>query len=182
MPGLLSSFLQEWKVDYMKEDACGQCRPGGKIDDYKAMQAAIDATGSPLILTIEGQPPFPEVADGAHGNARRVGHDISPHWLSMTSLVDTGSGLWTYAHNDTGNGETTMQDCICFYVCIRFRCALLRHQDFCAPPPPARSGGWWNDLDMIEIGNGVFQAEQSSQALAMSQTHMTCVPQDFHGQ
>jgi hypothetical protein len=23
----------EWKVDYMKEDACGGCRPGGKIDD-----------------------------------------------------------------------------------------------------------------------------------------------------
>ena len=90
--------------DYMKEDACGQCRSGGKIDDYKAMQSAIDATGSSLILTIEGQPPFPEVADGSHGNARRVGHDISPHWLSMTSLVDTGSGLWSFAHNDSGKG------------------------------------------------------------------------------
>ena len=94
----------EWKVDYMKEDACGQCREGGKIEDYKAMQTAIDATGSPLILTIEGQPPFPEVADGKHGNARRVGHDIGPQWLSMTSLVDIGSGLWSFAHNDTGSG------------------------------------------------------------------------------
>ena len=88
----------------MKEDACGQCREGDKIEDYKAMQTAIDATGSPLILTIEGQPPFPEVADGKHGNARRVGHDIGPQWLSMTSLVDIGSGLWSFAHNDTGSG------------------------------------------------------------------------------
>ena len=88
----------------MKEDACGSCRTGGKIDDYKAMQSAIDATGSKLILTIEGQPPFPAVADGLHGNARRVGHDISPEWLSMTSLVDIGSGLWSFAHNDTGSG------------------------------------------------------------------------------
>ena len=114
----------EWKVDYMKEDACGQCRSGGKIDDYKAMQSAIDATGSPLILTIEGQPPFPEVADGRHGNARRVGHDISAHWLSMTSLVDIGSGLWSFAHNDTGNGgwwNDLVKLCLpVFSICMRF--------------------------------------------------------------
>ena len=44
-----------WKVDYMKQDASGCCRTGGKIADYKAMQSAIDATGHPLILTVEGQ-------------------------------------------------------------------------------------------------------------------------------
>jgi hypothetical protein len=42
-------------------DACGPCRPGGKIDDYAAMQTAIDATGHPMLLSVEGQPPFPEV-------------------------------------------------------------------------------------------------------------------------
>jgi alpha-galactosidase len=107
----------EWNVDYMKEDACGQCRSGGKIDDYKAMQDAIDATGAPLILTIEGNPPFPETADGAHGNARRVGHDISPAWISMTSLVDIGSGLWSFAHNDTGKGGW-WNECAHFLGCL----------------------------------------------------------------
>jgi hypothetical protein len=34
--------------------------------------------------------------------------------------------------------------------------------------------------DMIEIGNGVFTAEQSSQALAMSQTHMTYLLQGIY--
>ena len=44
------------------------------------------------------------VAGGAYGNARRIGHDIDAAWLSMLSLVDLGSGLWHWAHNDTGGG------------------------------------------------------------------------------
>ena len=28
----------KWQIDYMKDDACGQCRPEGKIADYAAMQ------------------------------------------------------------------------------------------------------------------------------------------------
>ena len=34
-------------------------------------------------------------------------------------------------------------------------------------------------VQMIEIGNGVFTAEQSPQALAMAQTHMTCKCKDI---
>ena len=36
---------------------------------------------------------------GSYGNAKRVGHDISPMWMSMVSLVDIGSGLYPFAHN-----------------------------------------------------------------------------------
>jgi alpha-galactosidase len=117
----------KWGIDYMKEDACGGCRPEGKIADYKAMQDAIDATGAAMVFTIENDGTTSPgnqhglVADGAHGNARRIGHDIDAIWLSMVSLVDLGSGLWHFAHNDTGNG------------------------------------GWWNDFDMIEIGRGDFE-------------------------
>eukprot|EP01046_Picozoa_sp_COSAG06_P047862 COSAG06_NODE_7043_length_2660_cov_32.333073_2_plen_109_part_00 len=94
----------------MKEDACGSCRSEGKIADYRAMQEAIDATGAKMVFTIENDASTSLgnhnglVADGAHGNARRVAHDISAVWLSMISLVDLGSGLWKFAHNDTGNG------------------------------------------------------------------------------
>jgi hypothetical protein len=41
------------------------------------------------------------ITKGGYGNAKRVGHDISAHWISMLSLVDLGSGLWVYAHNAT---------------------------------------------------------------------------------
>ena len=49
--------------------------------------------GRPIVLTIEGGPDITEVYTGCCGNARRVGHDISARWLSMTSLVDVGSGM-----------------------------------------------------------------------------------------
>ena len=44
-------------------------------------------------------PPIKDVYTGIAGNARRVGHDISPVWSSMLSLIDLGAGLWPYAHN-----------------------------------------------------------------------------------
>lgn len=73
-----------------------------------------------MVLTVEGNPPADIITHGGYGNAKRVGHDISPNWNSMISLVDIGAGLWPYAHNSQN----------------------------------PTYGGWWNDLDMIEIGNG----------------------------
>jgi alpha-galactosidase len=126
-----------WGVTYMKADSCGSCRKS-KLLDYRAFQQAIDITGSGMFLSIEGTPPFPEVANGLFGQSRRVGHDISATWTSMLSLVDIGSGLWSFVHN----GSST-------------------------------SAGWWNDFDILEIGNGPFAAELSPTSLAMARTHMT---------
>lgn len=41
---------------------------------------------------------------GTAGNSRRVGHDISPYFTSMLSLVDIGSGLGRFVHNATATG------------------------------------------------------------------------------
>ena len=49
-------------------------------------------------LKVEGNPPAANITHGGYGNAKRVGHDISPSWSSMISLVDIGAGLWPYAH------------------------------------------------------------------------------------
>lgn len=61
----------EWQVDYLKDDSCGSCRPEGPLADYAAMQQAIDATGRPIVLSIEGVPPVPNCSAGGHGNMRR---------------------------------------------------------------------------------------------------------------
>lgn len=58
-------------------------------------------------------PPIKDVYTGSAGNARRVGHDISPVWSSMISLIDLGAGLWPYAHNGSlttfkGGGGTSV--------------------------------------------------------------------------
>ena len=69
------------------------------LQDYAAMQNAIGATDHPIVLSVEGAPPVPIASAGGHGNMRRVGHDIGASWSSMVSLIDIGSGLWSYAHN-----------------------------------------------------------------------------------
>eukprot|EP01043_Picozoa_sp_COSAG02_P001705 COSAG02_NODE_36_length_48934_cov_144.851029_30_plen_270_part_00 len=99
-----------WNLDYLKDDSCGHCRASnatydGNLADYGAMQQALDvataATGRKIVLSIEGGPNITAVSAGGHGNLRRVGTDITSTWYSMIGLVDTGSGLWPYAHNAT---------------------------------------------------------------------------------
>merc|ERR1711871_1129965 len=104
------------------------------------MWKAIQESGRPMVLTVEGNPDDALCSAGGLGNAKRVGHDISPHWESMTSLVDIGAGLWMWAHNSTN----------------------------------AKYGGWWNDLDMIEVGNGPdFKCDESTAALDRCRAHFT---------
>jgi len=130
----------EWGIDYVKDDSCSTCP--GKTDNelYSSMWKAIQASGRPMVLTVEGNPNDALCSAGGLGNAKRVGHDISPHWESMTSLVDIGADLWMYAHNST-NSEY---------------------------------GGWWNDLDMIEVGNAPdFKCDESTAALERCRAHFT---------
>ena len=85
----------------VKDDSCSVCQ--GFTDDqiYGRMWQAMQDSGRPMVLTVEGKPTDSIISLGGYGNAKRVGHDISPQWTSMTSLVDAGSGLWMYAHNST---------------------------------------------------------------------------------
>lgn len=92
-----ASTWAQWGVDYMKDDSCGPCR--ATLTDYGIMQAALWSAGRPMVLSVEGQPDITAMSAGGYGNLRRVGHDITPRWRSMASLVDIGSGLWPYAHN-----------------------------------------------------------------------------------
>ena len=98
----------EWKLDYLKDDSCGRCRASndtfdGNLADYRAMQSALDATGRKIVLSIEGGPNISAVSAGGAGNLRRVGTDIKETWYSIIGLVDTGSGLWPFAHNATSS-------------------------------------------------------------------------------
>lgn len=88
-------------IDYVKDDSCSSC--GSRTDDdlYHSMWEGIQASGRAMVLTVEGSPDDALLSAGGLGNAKRVGHDISPLWGSMLSLVDIGSGLWPYAHNST---------------------------------------------------------------------------------
>jgi len=105
-----AAYYKSIGVDFLKDDSCSTCAAaaGDQPDvqtDYERMQMSIDAVGGGISLFVEGQPDITAVYQGEFGNGRRVGHDISPSWYSMISLVDIGSGLWPYAHTDTGKGS-----------------------------------------------------------------------------
>ncbi len=90
----------------VQEDSCGSCRNNDTLD-YVSMHQAIQAAGRPMVQTDEGAPDNYNCSTyGGCGNAKRVGHDISPSYLSMQSLVDMASGLWVYAHNASVNPES----------------------------------------------------------------------------
>jgi hypothetical protein len=89
-----------WGIDYVKDDSCSNCRNDDNLD-YHTMWLAIQASGREMVLSIEGGPSYQNFTAGLLGNAHRVGHDITPQWMSMVSLVDIGSGLWPFAHNAT---------------------------------------------------------------------------------
>lgn len=102
-----AQYYAQIGVDFLKDDSCSGCTglDTEVEDDYRRMQMALDAVGGTISLAFEGIPDITVVYTGAFGNSRRVGHDISPSWLSAMTLVDIGSGLWPYAHNDTGGGS-----------------------------------------------------------------------------
>lgn len=103
------------------------------------MWAAIQASGREMVLTIEGGPDNAACSRGGCGNAHRVGHDITPLWMSVISLVDIASGLWPYASNGS-----------------------------------ELYGGWWNDLDILEIGNSLdFNCSIDAAALERCRAHFT---------
>jgi alpha-galactosidase len=108
------------------------------------MWQAIQASGREMVLTVEGHPDDTLMSAGGLGNAKRVGHDISANWPSMTSLVDIDAGLFMFAHNSTN----------------------------------ATFGGYWNDIDMLEVGNAPdFVCGQDAAALSRCQVHfsMWCI-------
>ena len=63
------------------------------------MQRGLWDAGRPIVLSVEGAPDVRNITHGGYGNSKRVGHDITATWTSMASLVDTGAGLWPFAHN-----------------------------------------------------------------------------------
>ena len=115
-----AAWYAQHLVDYLKDDDCGPC--SDYLSDYGAMFRGLVAAGRPIFLSVEGAPDVRVITKGGYGNSKRVGHDISPEWMSMVSLVDIGSGIWPFAHNSSD---------------------------------PAY-GGWFSDLDMLEVGRGDF--------------------------
>ena len=138
-----AQFVCEEGLSMVKDDACSSCRSDADELNYGAFWKALQQTrcAQKIVLTVEGNPSVPAMSAGGMGNARRVGHDISPYWQSMVSLTDIGAGLWSYAHNASVSQFKT---------------------------------GFWNDLDMLEVGNAPeFVCGESEAALERCRYHFS---------
>ena len=93
--------MDNWTVDYLKDDSCGGCRTGPDDEphaDYEAMQSAIKSVEREIVMTCEGHPDVTKMYNnGCCGNVRRIGTDLSPQWQAVMSLVDHAAGLWPFA-------------------------------------------------------------------------------------
>ena len=114
----------EWGVDFVKDDACGNCGTDTTLEAYAAMQQGIWASGRSMVLSIEGQPDPKQSSECGYGQMRRVGHDMVNTYKSAIGLVDLGSRLFPFAHNGSKYNATC--------------------------------GGFWNDLEILHIGDGEF--------------------------
>jgi hypothetical protein len=113
-----------WGVDFVKDDACGNCGTDTTLEAYAAMQQGIWASGRSMVLSFEGQPDPKQSSECGYGQMRRVGHDMVNTYKSAIGLVDLGSRLFPFAHNGSKYNATC--------------------------------GGFWNDLEILHIGDGEF--------------------------
>ena len=131
----------KWGVDYVKDDSCSGCpgRSGGAAENLWIMQQALDATGRKIMLSGEGGPdPKHCSVTGQCGNLRRIGHDITPFWSSIASMIDLSYRLAPFAHNAS----------------------------------TASKSGFWNDMDILEIGNGEFDCS-TPQSINRAKAHFS---------
>ncbi|WP_235490023.1 glycoside hydrolase family 27 protein, partial [Frankia sp. AvcI1] len=125
-----------WGVDYLKYDACGypDLRPAGTdarrwlIAGFGRMRAALDATGRPVVFSINPSAGGDPAAARAWTWAPRVAHlwrvtnDQAPCWAS-TEPMDGYPGVCTVDNLDAARAWAA-----------------------------AGGPGHWNDLDMLTIG------------------------------
>ena len=121
-----------WGIDYLKYDLCGlrvemkqlpthQAQHQMMVDAYKKMDAALKATGRPIVYSLcqYGEDAVWEWGAGVGGNLWRTTGDINDHYNRMAEIGFSQSGLAKYAGpghwNDpdmleVGNGGMTADE------------------------------------------------------------------------
>ncbi|KAJ3479183.1 hypothetical protein NLI96_g9237 [Meripilus lineatus] len=129
----------EWGVDYLKYDNCyneGQAgTPKLSFDRFAAMSYALNATGRPILYS---------VCNWGEDGPWNFAPTIANSWRISGDIMDN------FGRFDERCPCTSALDC----KLPGFNCAMARIIDFAAPLGQKARQGAWNDLDMLEIGNG----------------------------
>ncbi|KAG8945084.1 hypothetical protein FRC04_001245 [Tulasnella sp. 424] len=128
-----------WKVDYLKYDNCyNEGRSGTPLisqQRYAAMSKALNATGRPILYSM-----------------CNWGEDQPWNW------ANTIANSWRISGDIHDSFKRFDERCPCTQVLdckfAGYHCAVTRIIDFAAPLGQKGGSGHWNDLDMLEVGNG----------------------------
>ncbi|QRV77859.1 glycoside hydrolase family 27 protein [Ceratobasidium sp. AG-Ba] len=129
----------EWEIDYLKYDNCyNQGRAGTPLVSYERyanMSRALNATGRPILYSM---------CNWGEDGTWNWATEIANSWRMSGDIKDTFPGY------DDRCPCTSMLDC----KLSGYHCAASRILDFAAPLGQKAGPGRWNDLDMLEVGNG----------------------------
>jgi len=129
----------EWGIDYLKYDNCyneGQSgTPLISFDRYAKMSRALNATGRPILYSM---------CNWGEDQPWNFATTIANSWRMSGDITDRFDGF------DERCPCTDMLDC----KLSGFHCSMTRIIDFAAPIGQKAGSGRWNDLDMLEVGNG----------------------------
>lgn len=129
----------EWGIDYLKYDNCfneGQSgTPLISFNRYAKMSRALNATGRPVLYSM---------CNWGEDQPWNFGPTIANTWRMSGDISDR------FDEFDDRCPCTDMLDC----KLPGFHCSMARIIDFAAPLGQKAGHGQWNDLDMLQIGNG----------------------------
>ncbi|KAI0082214.1 glycoside hydrolase [Panus rudis PR-1116 ss-1] len=129
----------DWGVDYLKYDNCFNEGLAGtpKIshDRFANMSRALNATGRPILYSM---------CNWGEDGPWNFAPTIANSWRISGDIHDD------FNRFDDRCPCTDILDC----KLPGFHCAMARIIDFAAPVGQKARSGAWNDLDMLEVGNG----------------------------
>ncbi|KAG9020230.1 hypothetical protein FS842_007505 [Serendipita sp. 407] len=143
---------KEWDIDYLKYDNCYNEGQAGydliSYDRYAKMSHALSNTGRPIVYAMcnWGE-------DGTWNWAPTIAHS----WRISGDITDVYDGF-----DDRCPCESAINCKL-----PGFHCSMMRILDFAAPLVQKAGPGHWNDLDMLEVGNGGMTTAEYQTHFAM---------------
>ncbi|TFY59512.1 hypothetical protein EVJ58_g5725 [Rhodofomes roseus] len=129
----------EWGMDYLKYDNCyneGQAgTPKLSYDRHANMSNALNATGRPILYSM---------CNWGEDGPWNFAPTIANSWRISGDIYDN------YDRFDERCPCTSMLDC----KLPGYQCAMTRIIDFVAPLSQKAGPNHWNDLDILQVGNG----------------------------
>ncbi|KAG8991505.1 hypothetical protein FRB90_001318, partial [Tulasnella sp. 427] len=138
--GIDAKTYAEWGVDYLKYDNCFNAGQSGSQElsyaRYASMAEALQSTNRSIHYAI---------CNWGEDQPWEWAHDIANTWRISGDIYDSFTGLHRYCPC------TDLKNCTNF----GHHCSVTRILDWAAPLADyAGPYKGWNDLDMLEVGNG----------------------------